>query len=91
MHGFLSQRASLVAELRKALRTSDLGIVQRVAHTIGGSLRLFEDAPVVECATQLEEVCRDGSADGVERSWRALEVELEAVVPELDRFVTNRS
>ena len=35
VHGFLSQRASLVAELRKALRTSDLGIVQRVAHTIG--------------------------------------------------------
>ena len=91
VHGFLNQQASLVAELRDALRTSDLAIVQRVAHTIGGSLRLFEDAPVVECATQLEEVCRDGSADGVERSWRALEVELEAVVPELDRFVTDRS
>ena len=91
VHGFLNQQASLVAELRDALRTSDLAIVQRVAHTIGGSLRLFEDAPVVECATQLEEVCRDGSVDGVERSWRALEVELEAVVPELDRFVTDRS
>ena len=90
VHGFLSQQVSLVAELRDALRTSDLGVVQRVAHTIGGSLRLFEDAPLVECATQLEEVCRVGSSDGVEQAWRALEVELEAVVPELDRFVTNR-
>ena len=91
LHGFLNQQKSLVAELRDALRTPDLEIVQRVAHTIGGSLRLFEDAPVVECAAQLEEVCRDGPADGVEQACHALEVELEAVVPELDRFVTNRS
>ena len=91
VQGFLSQQASLIAELRDALRTSDLGVVQRVAHTIGGSLRLFEGSQVVERAEQLEEVCRAGSSDHVEQAWRALEVELDAVVPELHGFVNNLS
>ena len=91
VQGFLGQQASLVAELRDALRTSNLGIVQRVAHTIGGSLRLFEGSQVVERAEQLEEVCRAGSSDHVEQAWRALEVELDAVVPELHGFVSNLS
>jgi HPt (histidine-containing phosphotransfer) domain-containing protein len=79
----------LVTELRGALRTSDLEIVQRVAHTIGGSLRLFEGADVVERARLLETSCRDGSFDRAEHAWRALETELEVVLPELDRFVNT--
>jgi len=91
VQGFLGQQASLVAELRDALRTSDLEVVQRVAHTIGGSLRLFEGADVVERAQQLEQSCRDGSVDRAEQAWRTLEAELEVVMPELDGFVNNLS
>ena len=91
VQGFLGQQASLVAELRDALRTSDLEVVQRVAHTIGGSLRLFEGANVVERAQQLETSCRDGSFDRAEQAWRALEAELEVVMPELDGFVNDLS
>ena len=89
VQGFLGQQAALVTELRGALRTSDLEIVQRVAHTIGGSLRLFEGADVVERARLLETSCRDGSFDRAEHAWRALETELEVVLPELDRFVNT--
>ena len=91
VQGFLGQQASLVAELRDALRTSDLEVVQRVVHTIGGSLRLFDGSDVVERAQQLETSCRDGSFDRAEHAWRALEAELEVVMPELDRFVNNQS
>ena len=87
VQGFLGQQPSLVAELRGALSTLDLSVVQRVAHTIGGSLRLFEGSRIVERAGQLEETCRAGSADRVDQEWRALEAELEAVVSELRRFV----
>ena len=87
--GFLGQEPSLVAELKTALRTPDLRIVQRVAHTIGGSLRLFEGARAVARAGQLEELCRAGSSDRVDGAWGALEVELEAVVSELRRFVNE--
>ena len=90
VQGFLGQEPSLIAELRDALRTSDLSVVQRVAHTIGGSLRLFERSRVVECARQLEETCRAGSSDRVDHDWRALEADLEAAVSELRRFVNDR-
>ena len=89
VRGFLGQQPSLVAELTAALRTPDLRVVQRVAHTIGGSLRLLEGSRVVERASQLEELCRAGSSDRVDDAWGALEVELEAVVPELRRFVNE--
>jgi CheY-like chemotaxis protein/HPt (histidine-containing phosphotransfer) domain-containing protein len=91
VRGFLGQQASLVDELRAALRTADLGVVQRVAHTIGGSLRLFEGSDVVERAEQLEKACRAGLFDRVEHAWCALEVELEVVVPELNGFLNNLS
>ena len=89
VQGFLGQQPSLVAELREAFGASDLAVVQRVAHTIGGSLRLFEGAGVVERARQLEASCRDGSFDRAEQAWRALESELDVVMPELDGFVHN--
>ena len=85
--GFLGQQPALVAEAREALRLSDLTVVQRVAHTIGGSLRLFGSARVVECAEQLEERSRAGASDRVADDWGALEAELDAVVVELQRFV----
>ncbi len=87
VRGFLDQQPSLVAELKDALQASDLSIVQRAAHTIGGSLRLFEGSRVVESARRLEETCQAGSSDQANLEWRALESELEAVLPELRLFV----
>jgi CheY-like chemotaxis protein len=89
VRGFLGQQPSLVAQLREALQAPDLMVVQRVAHTLSGSLRLFERSRVVERARQLEEGCRAGSSDRVAQEWRALEVELEAAVSELRRFVND--
>ena len=89
VQGFLGQQPSLFAEVREALPTPDLTVVQRVAHTIGGSLRLFAGSRVVERAGQLEELCLAGSSDRVVDAWGALEVELEAVTPELHRFVND--
>ena len=91
VQGFLGQQPSLVAELKDALRTRDLTVVQRVAHTIGGSLRLFEGSRVVERASHLEEMCRAGSVDRVDQEWHALDAELEVVVSELRLFVNDLS
>ena len=87
IEGFLGQEPSLVAELRAALSTLDLSVIQRVAHTIGGSLRLFEGSRIVERAGLLEETCRAGSSDRVDQEWRDLDAELKVVVSELRRFV----
>ncbi|MYD85043.1 MAG: Hpt domain-containing protein, partial [Acidobacteria bacterium] len=91
VEGFLGQHPSLGAELREALGTGDLAVVKRVAHTVGGSLRLFHDARVVALAHELEERCRRGTPDQVAAAWRTLEPELAAVVIELRDRIGNQA
>ena len=91
VRGFLDQYPSLVTELKGALEASDLPIVQRVAHTLGGSLRIFDGARAVELARQLETICKDGRGDQAGQAWLALERELDAIEPELSSFVRTRS
>ncbi len=81
--GFLGQQPSLIAELRTALQAGDLAVVQRVAHTIAGSLRWFDGARVVALAQALEDRGREGAPAPAAAAWRVLEPELDAVVGEL--------
>ena len=83
VRGFLGQEPALLAELRAALAGGDMASAQRVAHTVGGSLRLFPDARVVTLAHDLEDRCREGAADRAAAAWSRLEPELDAVVEEL--------
>ena len=91
IEGFLGQQPALLAELRDALPAGDLQVVKRVAHTIGGSLRLFDDARVVALANALEDRCGSGSSDAVEAAWRALEPELAVIVVELRHWLRDRT
>ena len=81
--GYLGQQAALIDELRGALDGGDLGVARRAAHTIAGSLRLFEGARAVALAHELEDRAGEGDAGGAARVWTALEPELNAVDTEL--------
>ena len=87
LRGFLDQHSSLVAELRDALQAGDTPVVRRVAHTIGGSLRLFHGARVVTLAQELEDLCLAGSLDQLPAGWRALDAALAAVVTDIRGWV----
>ena len=89
--GFLGQQPSLCAELRAALQAGDLPVVQRVAHTVGGALRLFHGARVVCLASDLEDCCRDGAPGRAEACWQALDRELAAVVGELRDWIKSQT
>ena len=91
IEGFLGQQPALLAELRDALPAGDLQVVKRVAHTIGGSLRLFDGARVVALANDLEDRCQSGSSEAVEAAWRTLDPELAACVIELRSWLGNRT
>ena len=88
--GFLGQQPALCAELREALEAGDLPVVQRVAHTVGGSLRLFHGARVVNLANDLEDCCRDGQSGRAATCWQALDRELATVVAELRDWTRGR-
>ncbi len=81
--GYLGQQAALIDELRGALDGGELGVARRVAHTIAGSLRLFEGARAVTLAHELEDRAGEGDSGGATRVWTALEPELNAVDTEL--------
>ena len=89
--GFLGQQPALLVELREALRSGNLPVAKRVAHTVGGSLRLFQGARVVSFANDLEDRCRAGSSEAVEAAWRTLDPELAAVVVELREWLRNQT
>ena len=89
--GFLGQQPSLCADLRAALEAGDLSVVRRVAHTVGGSLRLFHGARVVSLAHDLEDCCRDSEPGRAATCWRALERELVTVVGELRDWMRDRT
>ena len=85
--GYLGQQTALVDELRAALDGNDLAVARRAAHTIAGSLRLFEEARVVALAHELEDRAREGDLDGALRVWTVLEPELNAVETELRAWI----
>ena len=85
--GYLGQQAALVDELRAALTGNELPVARRVAHTIAGSLRLFEEARVVALAHELEDLAREGDSGGAVRVWTSLEPELNAVETELRAWI----
>ena len=89
--GFLGQQPALLVELREALRSGNLPVAKRVAHTVGGSLRLFQGARVVALANDLEDRCRAGSSEAVEAAWRTVDPELAAVVVELREWLRNQT
>ncbi|MCY3843320.1 MAG: ATP-binding protein [Acidobacteria bacterium] len=87
LDGFLGQHASLAAELRDAIAADDRPVARRVAHTIGGSLRMFRDARVVALAETLEDRCRGERPEDVTTAWRDLAPELDATVAEIRAWV----
>ena len=91
VEGFLGQQPALRAELEAALEAGDLPVARRVAHTVGGALRLFHGARVVALANDLEDRCRTGTPEQAAACWRALEPELAAAADELRERVRNRT
>ena len=87
LDAFLQQCPSLCDDLRHAVRAADSVALRRAAHTLGGGLRLFEGARLVDAARAVEERAAQGGEAVPEDLVRALETELDAVRPELERYV----
>ena len=88
LQAFLEQCPDLVSMLRDGLRQGDTAAARRAAHTIGGSLRILGEVPVVSLARSLEERSADDSEEAV-RLGATLEQELDAILPQLQQFVES--
>ncbi len=64
LEAMLEETPNLVEQLDQAIRNDDVVTVQRAAHTINGTMRLFPDQPVRSFAGQLEKMGREKDLTG---------------------------
>ncbi len=64
LEALLEETPNLVEQLDQAIRHDDASTVQRAAHTINGTMRLFPDQPVRSFAGQLETMGREKDLTG---------------------------
>ena len=81
---FKGECPKLIVEIRNSIDRKDARSLQRNAHTIKGSMRLFGAACGYEIAFALEKMGESGSFNEAHETANKLEAELEMVTQELD-------
>jgi CheY-like chemotaxis protein len=76
----------LLAELRQAIDEGDAAVVQRAAHSINGSTRLFEFAPVQLLAQQIELMGRSQELRAAPQTLTQLQAAMETLLDDLAAF-----
>jgi signal transduction histidine kinase/CheY-like chemotaxis protein len=70
---FAEQSGQLIGQLQQALAGQDARQVERIAHTLKGSVGAFGAGEVLAAAAQLEELARRGDLAGARQALPALE------------------
>lgn len=90
VEAFLEEGPRRVAEIRKAIDTSDFELLGRAAHTIKGSMRYFKAQTVFEWSHALEQLGQENTLDGAEEIFLLLRQELAKLHPILVDYVQGR-
>jgi PAS domain S-box-containing protein len=80
---FLDQSPELMLRAREALDRKDHRTLERMAHTIKGSVGNFAAEPAYSAAQDLERIGRDNRMDRAEEAWERLQEEIEKLKPAL--------
>jgi two-component system sensor histidine kinase/response regulator len=88
---FLGECPELLGQLQAALVTGEAEIVARVAHTLKGSVRLFEVPIVMDCAQQLVELGRRENLDEAREVLTTLQAQLDELLPQLEGFLESET
>jgi HPt (histidine-containing phosphotransfer) domain-containing protein len=83
---FLEECPKLLDEMRRGIDEEDAALLNRAAHTIKGSLYLFQYDVAIQQAADLEEKGRSGDFRGSQSAFSALESELERLRAALVAF-----
>jgi two-component system, sensor histidine kinase and response regulator len=74
-------------QLRKAIGRGDGRTVNRLAHTLAGTVGIFGARPAVEAAARLEAMGRDGNLAGAEEAGKQLDVAVAGLKPALTAMI----
>jgi len=84
---FLPECDQLLETLRAELPDGDAALVQRAAHTMKGSSRLFYAERVAELSLQVENSAKEKDLAGAAEQFKLLEQEAEKMVAALKHFL----
>ena len=87
LDAFRQESRELVVEIQSAIAESDAPRVQRLAHTIKGSARLFPASPVRRIAERLEGMGRESALSEAEPVRLALADALTKLLSQLDEYL----
>lgn len=84
---FLEESPILMGQIRTGLEDSDSPLVRRAAHTLKGSLRIFEAAGGVDLAFQLEKLGQQGELTGGDQLLEDLKTYMNRMTAELNGYL----
>ncbi len=82
---FLNDSPEMLADIKKAIDTSDGSRLEKAAHKIKGSLKYLAANKAAEFALQLEDIGKKNNFGNVEEVFRAF----EDACGEVKKFMTN--
>ncbi len=80
---FATESAKLMKRIQDAIAIQDASGLQRAAHTLKGSIRVFGAERAATVAQRLEKLGNDKNFDGAEEVWALLAEEVERLLPML--------
>jgi HPt (histidine-containing phosphotransfer) domain-containing protein len=80
---FAAESGKLMRRMTDAIRNEDSSGLQRAAHTLRGSVRIFGAERAAAAALRLETIGADKKLVGAEDAWAALAREVERLMPML--------
>ena len=80
----------LVAQLDEAIRQADANTVQRVAHGLKGSARIFAATAVEQLSETIETMARDGSLEHVPSVVANLHAAVDQLIVQLTRYLASQ-
>ena len=80
---FAVESEKLLARIRDAIKKENPSDLQRAAHTLKGSIRLFGVERSADAALRLEIMGREKNLTGAEQVWLKLMKEIEQLIPKL--------
>ena len=83
----LEEWPQLLKQLEEAIHNSDADIVERAAHTIRGTIRIFGAERIAETAATVESLARCGELAQLGGFFVRLNQQMQAVRSELEEFV----
>ncbi|MEJ2649939.1 MAG: Hpt domain-containing protein [Sedimentisphaerales bacterium] len=81
MELFVTESAKLMKRIRDAISNEDASELQRAAHTLKGSIRIFGAERAAAAALQLETIGHDKNLADAEEAWQILVKEIERLKP----------